>query len=92
MGHAWKFAEPVEKAMQATDQPTAGLITDLSAELLDDTLVVWGGEFGRTVYNQGEMTRELRPRPPSPLLQHLDGGRWCQRRHGLGKQMILATT
>ena len=26
--------------------------------MLDDTLVVWGGEFGRTVYNQGEMTPE----------------------------------
>ena len=37
--------------------------------LLDDTLVVWGGEFGRTVYCQGKLTRDrLRPRPPSALL------------------------
>ncbi|CAN5250205.1 DUF1501 domain-containing protein [soil metagenome] len=36
------------------DQPTAALITDLKHRgLLDDTLVVWGGEFGRTVYSQG---------------------------------------
>jgi len=36
------------------DQAQAGLITDLKQRgLLDDTLVVWGGEFGRTVYGQG---------------------------------------
>jgi hypothetical protein len=40
-----------------TDQPSAGLITDLKARgLLDDTLVIWGGEFGRTVYCQGALT------------------------------------
>ncbi len=42
-----------------TDQPAAGLITDLRQRgLLDDTLVVWSGEFGRTVYCQGKLTRE----------------------------------
>src|SRR5258706_9622920 len=40
-----------------TDQPTAALIKDLKARgLLDETLIVWGGEFGRTVYSQGELT------------------------------------
>jgi hypothetical protein len=40
-----------------TDQPTAGLIQDLKQRgLLDDTIVVWGGEFGRTVYCQGDLT------------------------------------
>jgi uncharacterized protein (DUF1501 family) len=40
-----------------TDQPTAALIKDLKARgLLDDTLIVWGGEFGRTVYSQGKIT------------------------------------
>ena len=40
-----------------TDQGTAALIEDLSERgLLEDTLVVWGGEFGRTVYCQGKMT------------------------------------
>ncbi|MGL4463878.1 MAG: DUF1501 domain-containing protein [Planctomycetia bacterium] len=39
------------------DQPCAGLLTDLKSRgLLDDTLVVWGGEFGRTVYSQGALT------------------------------------
>lgn len=43
---------------QETDQPTAALLTDLKARgLLDDTLIVWGGEFGRTVYSQGNLTR-----------------------------------
>ena len=40
-----------------TDQPTAALIADLKQRgLLEDTLVVWGGEFGRTVYCQGTLT------------------------------------
>jgi hypothetical protein len=40
-----------------TDQPTAALLADLQARgLLEDTLVVWGGEFGRTVYSQGALT------------------------------------
>ncbi len=41
------------------DQGSAALITDLKQRgLLDDTLVVWGGEFGRTIYCQGKLTRE----------------------------------
>ncbi len=41
------------------DQPSAALITDLKQRgLLDDTLVVWGGEFGRTVYCQGKLTAD----------------------------------
>jgi hypothetical protein len=40
-----------------TDQPTAALIKDLKQRgLLDDTLIVWGGEFGRTIYSQGALT------------------------------------
>jgi hypothetical protein len=39
-----------------TDQATAALITDLKQRgLLEDTLVIWGGEFGRTVYSQGAL-------------------------------------
>jgi hypothetical protein len=42
-----------------TDQACAALIQDLSERgLLKDTLVVWGGEFGRTVYCQGKLTPE----------------------------------
>lgn len=40
------------------DQPCYALITDLKQRgLLDDTLVIWGGEFGRTIYCQGGLTR-----------------------------------
>jgi len=40
-----------------TDQPTAALIQDLKQRgMLKDTLVIWGGEFGRTVYSQGTFT------------------------------------
>ncbi|HEY1186050.1 MAG TPA: DUF1501 domain-containing protein, partial [Gemmata sp.] len=40
-----------------TDQPTAALIRDLKQRgLLEDTLIVWGGEFGRTVYSQGALS------------------------------------
>lgn len=40
-----------------TDQACAALVTDLKSRgLLDDTLVVWGGEFGRTAYSQGKLT------------------------------------
>jgi hypothetical protein len=42
-----------------TDQPSAALLLDLKERgLLDDTLVVWGGEFGRTVYCQGTLTAD----------------------------------
>jgi len=50
---------PAQIPLQArdVDQPCAALITDLKRRgLLDDTLVVWSGEFGRTVYCQGNLT------------------------------------
>ncbi len=50
-----------------TDQATAGLIKDLKRRgMLDDTLVIWGGEFGRTVYCQGEMTEKTYGRDHHP--------------------------
>jgi hypothetical protein len=46
----------------ATDQPIAGLLRDLQARgLLDDTLVIWGGEFGRTPAAQGTDGRDHHP-------------------------------
>ncbi|HCP11998.1 MAG TPA: sulfatase [Planctomycetaceae bacterium] len=50
---------PKNIAMQCrmTDQPAAALVVDLEQRgLLDDTVVTWGGEFGRTVYCQGKLT------------------------------------
>jgi arylsulfatase A-like enzyme len=44
---------------QDTDAPSAALVKDLKQRgLLDDTLVIWGGEFGRTVYSQGTLTKD----------------------------------
>jgi hypothetical protein len=47
----------IRKLCAGTDQPSAALLKDLKQRgLLDDTLVIWGGEFGRTIYSQGELT------------------------------------
>jgi hypothetical protein len=52
---------PRDLALQCggTDQASAALVMDLKQRgLLDDTLVIWGGEFGRTVYCQGHLTKD----------------------------------
>jgi hypothetical protein len=47
----------IQRQCKDTDQASAALITDLKQRgLLEDTLVIWGGEFGRTNYSQGELT------------------------------------
>ena len=47
----------IKTQCEATDQAGAALVMDLKRRgLLDDTLVIWGGEFGRTVYCQGRLT------------------------------------
>lgn len=47
----------IRRQCKMTDQPTAGLIEDLKNHgMLDDTLVIWGGEFGRTSYCQGKIS------------------------------------
>jgi hypothetical protein len=47
----------IRKQCKEVDQPCAGLLTDLKRTgLLKDTLVIWGGEFGRTNYSQGKLT------------------------------------
>ena len=49
----------IELQCKATDQASAALVTDLKRRgLLDETLVVWGGEFGRTNYSQGKLTAD----------------------------------
>ncbi len=51
-----------ERNSLAVDRPIAGLLADLKARgLLDDTLVVWGGEFGRTPIAQGTNGRDHNP-------------------------------
>lgn len=47
------------KRCQETDRASAALVADLAQRgMLDDTLVLWGGEFGRTVYCQGRLTKD----------------------------------
>ena len=49
----------IREQCKDTDQPSAALVQDLKARgLLEDTLVVWGGEFGRTVYSQGKLEKD----------------------------------
>jgi len=54
-----KLPKQIVGQCRDTDQPSAALVQDLKERgLLDDTLVVWGGEFGRTVYCQGKLTAD----------------------------------
>ena len=51
--------ERITSQCSDTDQPTAALIQDLKDRgLYEDTLIIWGGEFGRTVYSQGTLTED----------------------------------
>ncbi len=55
--HHGGLPNAVKGQCRDTDQPTAALIADLRQRgLLEDTLIVWGGEFGRTIYSQGKLT------------------------------------
>lgn len=59
----WDQHGDVAKSLPAQckdiDQPSWALVQDLKSRgLLDDTLVIWGGEFGRTVYCQGKLSRD----------------------------------
>jgi len=65
----------LEHKCRQTDRAVAGLVLDLAQRgLLDDTLVIWGGEFGRTPMNQGDMT----------------DGNYGRDHHGLAFTMWLA--
>lgn len=71
-----------------TDQATAALVKDLKQRgLLDSTLVVWGGEFGRTVYSQGTLTRDDygRDHHPRNFCMWMAGG-------GVKKGVVHGTT
>ncbi len=66
MNNAWdhhgSLREKLPLRCQAVDQPIAALLTDLKARgLLQDTLVLWGGEFGRTPTGEGANGREHHP-------------------------------
>jgi hypothetical protein len=57
--HHGNLPKQIPQLSKAMDQPTAALVKDLKQRgMLDDTLVIWGGEFGRTVYSQGTLTKD----------------------------------
>ncbi len=65
-GSGWDAHKDIEgnhsKWCRASDKPIAGLLTDLKARgMLKDTLVVWGGEFGRTPFNEASDGRDHNP-------------------------------
>jgi len=65
-GSAWDAHNNIEgnhtKMCASSDQPIAGLLADLKSRgLLDQTLVVWGGEFGRTPFNEKGDGRDHNP-------------------------------
>ena len=60
--HHSGLRENLPKRCQAVDQPIAALLTDLKSRgLLEDTLILWGGEFGRTPTAEGNNGREHHP-------------------------------
>lgn len=77
----WDHHQNAVKQMPAqardTDRATTALIKDLKARgMFEDTLIVWGGEFGRTVYSQGKLTKDQygRDHHPSCFSMFLAGG------------------
>jgi hypothetical protein len=57
--HHRNLKDSLTRTTSATDKPIAGLLADLKQRgLLKDTLVIWGGEFGRTPYAQGDDGRD----------------------------------
>jgi hypothetical protein len=65
-GSGWDAHNDIEgnhsKRCRASDQPIAGLLADLKSRgMLDETLVVWGGEFGRTPFNEKGDGRDHNP-------------------------------
>ena len=69
MGWDQHFTLPKQISGQCkdTDQPSAALVNDLERRgLLDDTLIIWGGEFGRTTYCQGKLNETTYGRDHHP--------------------------
>jgi hypothetical protein len=75
--HHGNLPKQIPDLCKAMDRPSAALLKDLKQRgMLDDTLVVWGGEFGRTVYSQGTLTKDNygRDHHPRNFTMWLAGG------------------
>ena len=75
--HHGGLPDKIRSQAGEADQPAWALVQDLKRRgLLDDTLVVWGGEFGRTIYSQGTLQRNMygRDHHPKCFTMWLAGG------------------
>jgi len=75
--HHTKIVSRIRTQSEQTDQPAAALVADLKRlGLLDDTLVIWGGEFGRTPFVQGDLSSDTfgRDHHPRCFTMWLAGG------------------
>ncbi len=73
--HHSNLAKHIPVLAKETDQGTAALVQDLKQRgMLDDTLVLWGGEFGRTVYSQGGIGNYGRDHHPRCFTVWMAGG------------------
>ena len=73
--HHSNLARDMPRQCRDTDHPTAGLITDLKQRgLLEETLIVWGGEFGRTIYAQSPEKNGGRDHHPRCFSYMMAGG------------------
>ena len=84
----WDHHEDIEDRLPASaaeiDKPAAALLTDLKQRgLLDSTLVIWGGEFGRTVTRDRNGNDNPGPRSQQQGVQPLARRRRREGRHGL---------
>jgi hypothetical protein len=65
--HHGGLPKSMEQQCKQTDRASAALVADLKRRgMLEDTLVVWGGEFGRTVYSQGKLSKDSYGRDHHP--------------------------
>jgi hypothetical protein len=72
--HHGDLPNAIRGQCKQTDQASAALVQDLKQRgLLEDTLVIWGGEFGRTTYSQGDITKTSFGRDHHPRCYSL----WC---------------
>ena len=81
--HHGNLAKRMPDQCGDVDRACYGLVQDLKRKgMLDDTLVIWGGEFGRTDVQPGRAVKdELRPGPPPAVLLDVDGRRRREGRH-----------
>ena len=83
--HHTQLPRRIQAQAKDVDQPPAALVSELKERgMLDDTLVIWGGEFGRTIFCQGRLTEETygRDHHPRSFTYCLAGGASAPRSGG----------